>query len=1359
MKRIILSFIFTFTAGLLLAQVPQAFKYQAVIRDKAGQVLSNQEVTLQITILQSHMNGPEVYREIHSVATSELGLVNVEVGHGKALTGSLPAIDWSTGSHFLRVEMDQAGGTDLELMGISQLLSVPYALYAEKSGSGTRDADLDWEIIGNDVVTGHGGSYPIGNVGIGNNAPGSLLYVAKNMGEPMITIRNLGGGGGATYSMVDDLSGANWKFKATTYGGFKIRDQANSLDVLTMEPNSAANSLYIKSGGNVGIGTSNPDNSALVELSSTSRGFLLPRIALTAISSKDPITNPAVGLLVYNTETAGIPPNNVIPGYYGWNGSKWISVAAPPGIQTGEMLYWDGVQWISLSPGPEGKTLTICDGVPIWGSCPNIPLVSTSDVAKISLSSALIGGTADMEGELEITERGVYWSVQTNPEITGVKIAIGEGTGSFSHHLTGLAPGTSYYVKAFAMSDSGISFGSNRKFTTLTDLVLDKISGYVQKGPFINGTSIVMFELDPIDLHQTGESYTTQIKNNRGLFEIDNLLLSSNFVEFSANGYYYNEVNGSISPSMLNLFTISDISDLSQINVNILTHLEKSRIEYLFEHDSSFIIAKKQAQQEILAIFGMEDIEIDDSETLDISVDGEGNAILIAISVILQGNRTVGALTELMANIITDIRPDGILDDQGILASLRNSTLALDLNQIRYNLVSRYQYLGVSATIPDFETYVNLFLASTGTEPSAVTSSATNITTSTALLNGLVDPGSDSTTVIFEYGNTPELGLSTTAEQNPVIGSTQIPVFATITGLDPGTTYYFRITAENGYGSSIGEISIFNTTITSFSGTVQDFDGNIYQTIGIGYQEWMAENLKTTHYQNGVAINSTWNSPEGSYCWYNNNIDYKNAYGALYNWFAATNENGLCPEGWRVPFDSDWSQLVSYLVDNYNITNNNNDPNGVGNNLKSCLQAVGSPVGEECNSLEHPRWEPNVTHHGNDNFGFSGLPGGYRTGEFSYVGMSAGWLSTTISNNSYIWSRMLYYDDGSITRDQNFNNTFGLSVRCLKIDQGSGGTSDISTEDVSVITSNSAESGGDITSDIGINVIARGVVWSTGQNPTIYLNQGITQDGSGSGTFTSSLTGLSPFTTYYVRAYASDTSITMYGNQVSFTTLPEIDYGAGVTDVDGNSYVTVIIGDQEWMAENLKTTLYRDSTPIGTTWYIDQDAYCWYMDNSNYKNAYGGLYNWFAATNSHGLCPQGWRVPFDSDWEQLIHYLMVEYGYTNDDDDANGVGNKLKSCRQAGTSPLGGDCSVSEHPRWEPHDIHYGSDFFGFSGLPGGFRQGEFYNLGMSAGWLSTTISNNSYIWSRMLNYDQGSMTRDQGFNNNFGLSVRCIKE
>jgi uncharacterized protein (TIGR02145 family) len=137
-----------------------------------------------------------------------------------------------------------------------------------------------------------------GNVGIGNNSPSTLLYVGKNMTEPAITVRNLGGSGGATYVMTDNASGANWKFKATSTGGFKIRDYAYLLEVFTIEPNSTANALYIKTGGNVGIRTSNPASSAALDISSTTKGYLPPRMIAADIAV---MPNPANGLMVFNT--------------------------------------------------------------------------------------------------------------------------------------------------------------------------------------------------------------------------------------------------------------------------------------------------------------------------------------------------------------------------------------------------------------------------------------------------------------------------------------------------------------------------------------------------------------------------------------------------------------------------------------------------------------------------------------------------------------------------------------------------------------------------------------------------------------------------------------------------------------------------------------------------------------------------------------------------------------------------------------------------------------------------------------------------------------------------------------------------
>lgn len=142
--------------------------------------------------------------------------------------------------------------------------------------------------------------------------------------------------------------------------------------------------------------------------------------------------------------------------------------------------------------------------------------------------------------------------------------------------------------------------------------------GYVQKGPYINGTSVQIFELNS-SLVQTGKVFSTQINNNKGSFEINTVILSSPYVEFSASGFYFDEVKGEISVAPLLLLALSDITDISTVNVNILTHLEKGRIEYLINHGMTFSVAKDSAQQQVLSIFGFRNESMSLSEKLDIS--------------------------------------------------------------------------------------------------------------------------------------------------------------------------------------------------------------------------------------------------------------------------------------------------------------------------------------------------------------------------------------------------------------------------------------------------------------------------------------------------------------------------------------------------------------------------------------------------------------------------------------------------------------------------------------------------------------------------------------------------------------------
>jgi uncharacterized protein (TIGR02145 family) len=319
------------------------------------------------------------------------------------------------------------------------------------------------------------------------------------------------------------------------------------------------------------------------------------------------------------------------------------------------------------------------------------------------------------------------------------------------------------------------------------------------------------------------------------------------------------------------------------------------------------------------------------------------------------------------------------------------------------------------------------------------------------------------------------------------------------------------------------------------------------------------------------------------------------------------------------------------------------------------------------------------------------------------------------------------------------------------------------TAQITGINHNSAVGGGNVTESGGAAVFERGMVYSKSPNPT--TADSVVNSRRGTGTYISYLQNLDPRTTYYTRAFASNSAGTSYGEQVEFTTTSEFGQPCPglptVKDIEGNVYNTVMVGNQCWIKENLRTSTYKTGVPIidgsdGQIWATNTTgAYAWYNNNAEEGKDYGVIYNWYAV-NTGNLCPAGWWVPSDSDWTELTDYLINTFEEINDEN----VGNKLRSCRQI-DSPMGGDCDVTAHPRWDSQAEHYGTNDFGFSALPGGSRNytgNYFYGLGIIGYWWSSTEVDAGTARYRRIYHDSGKFHRLLYHKGN-GYMVRCVKK
>ncbi|HLN21673.1 MAG TPA: fibrobacter succinogenes major paralogous domain-containing protein [Bacteroidales bacterium] len=734
-------------------------------------------------------------------------------------------------------------------------------------------------------------------------------------------------------------------------------------------------------------------------------------------------------------------------------------------------------------------------------------------------------------------------------------------------------------------------------------IIKSELTGFVQKGPFVNGTSVQMYELNT-KLEQTGKAFITQINDNTGSFAINNISLSSQYCEFAANGYYYNEIDGNLSSSQLSLYALSDIRDLSSVNVNILTHLERERVKYLVDQGIPFSEAKDSAQSEVLKVFGMQILDQDNSETFDISADNEGSSILLAISVILQLGRSAAQLTELLANISNSLKTDGLMDNNDIISDLRDSVLSFhEQAKVRQNLTTKYAALGINAEVPDFESYLDKFIISTGSAPRAETVSITNITATSALLTGKVFANDVPTHVSFECS--PDFGsvLQTTAiNAIPAIvdGHAFTQVTAEIENLQPATIYYIKVKATNSCGSTVSMGKSFSTlgkapvplslppsTITKNSAVLNGSVKANDLSTNVSFEFGKTDKYGTTIVANPSLVTGQEIIHVSAQLL---DLDPKTRYHyRVRSVNAIANMTG-----------NDMS--FATLADSPSLTTLNASEITFNSAL---FNAVANPNGE----LSYVTFEYGT----NISYGSAVMASPQSINGSDDISLNA-FISGLNSNSTYHYRTKMVNSSGTFYGEDKIFNT--LQLRPVAITR-------VATE----ITYTGAKLNGFVNA--GNYPVS--VSFEYGQNtsygkiiPAIPINVA----GIENTPVSVFVADLIPGTVYHFRLRAASGSEIFPGEDMTFSTQSTI-----VTDPDGNEYNTVEIGDQRWMTSSLRTTRFSNGDAIPQEYYY----YC--NGDLSTELVYGKLYSGYVMVDKRGVCPVGWHVPDFYDWNKLMNNL------------------------------------------------------------------------------------------------------------------------
>jgi uncharacterized protein (TIGR02145 family) len=600
------------------------------------------------------------------------------------------------------------------------------------------------------------------------------------------------------------------------------------------------------------------------------------------------------------------------------------------------------------------------------------PVLSTTPVSLITAISASSGGSVTDDGGAPIISRGVCWNTSDNPEITNNKTSDGEGLGTYTSNLTQLIPNTTYFIRAYATNRAGTSYGSSIQFKTLGDKpvvttasateirqVTAKLNGIVNPN-YLSTTVFFEFGLTT--------NYGATITPNQSLLNGD----SNINIDVTIS---------SLTPGKTYHYRIKAINSLGTTYSNDISFTTLGQVPTAISKPATNLL------------------------TTTATINGSVNQNYLFGPVTFEWGTTTN-----YGNVVT---PSGS-------PSAGNGAINFSVNLSGLTPATTYHFR-ISATNELGTTQGDdMEFKTQGYVPTITDLYASNISLTSATMNGIVNPNYLPTTVTIEYGYDTNYGNIIQLTNDPVIGNSNFYFYKILDGLQQLSIVHFRLKAVNQLGTTTSDDRTFSTI-----GVVSDYDGNYYQAIVIGDQRWMTSNLKTKHFANGDPVFNgetvSDNCDQKPYYFnYNTDINNTTTYGLLYNYYAASNSNtiepinsnsnpsgiqGACPTGWHLPSIAEYQILIDFL----------GGSDVAGGKLKS-LQLWDRP-------------NLGVTNSGS----FNALPaGGYDKLNFNYdyLGKSSYFWSTTGGPDDFKGLRLGYSStNASITVS---HRCTGYSIRCLK---------------------------------------------------------------------------------------------------------------------------------------------------------------------------------------------------------------------------------------------------------------------------------------------------------------------------------------